>query len=80
MDLETRKKEFVQEFLKIRNEEIVSRLENILRKENENSVQNTSEPMSMEEFNLRIDKSMDDSRNEKLVKATDLKARMKKWG
>ncbi len=78
MDLETRKKEFVREFLKVQNEEIIIQLENILRKENK-SVQDKAEPMSVEEFNLRIDKSMDDSRSGKLVEASDLKARMKKW-
>jgi hypothetical protein len=80
MDLQTRKIEFVQEFLKIQSEEVVSRLEKILRKENKNSDQNNFEPMSIEEFNSRIDKSMNDSKNGKLIKATDLKAKMKKWG
>ncbi|MCC8359867.1 hypothetical protein [Salinimicrobium sediminilitoris] len=78
MDLEIRKKEFVREFLKVQNEEIIIQLENILWKENK-SVQDKAEPMSVEEFNLRIDKSMDDSRSGKLVEASDLKARMKKW-
>ncbi|MCY2685763.1 hypothetical protein [Salinimicrobium sp. TH3] len=78
MDLEIRKKEFVREFLKVQNEEIIIQLENILRKENK-SVQDKAEPMSVEELNLRIDKSMDDSRSGKLVEASDLKARMKKW-
>jgi hypothetical protein len=80
MDLQTRKIEFVQEFLKIQSEEVVSRLEKILRKENKNSDPNDFEPMSIEEFNSRIDKSMNDSKNGKLIKATDLKAKMKKWG
>jgi len=36
--------------------------------------------MTIEELNERIDKSMEDSKNGKLTKATDLKAKMKKWG
>ena len=80
MDLQKRKIEFVQEFLKIKNEEVVARLEKILRNEKNSSGRNHLEPMSIEEFNSRIDKSMDDSKNGKLIKATDLKARMKKWG
>jgi preprotein translocase subunit Sss1 len=39
MDLQTRKIEFVQEFLKVQSEEIIVRLEKILRKENKPSCQ-----------------------------------------
>ena len=80
MDLETRKIEFIQEFLKIRSEEVISRLEKILRKENKNPDNENFKPMSMEEFNERIDKSMDDSEKGRLIKASDLKAKMQKWG
>ena len=75
MDLQSRKIEFMQEFLKIQSEEVISRLENILRKEK----QKNFNPMSVEEFNLRIDKSMEDSKNGKLIEASELKAKMEKW-
>lgn len=80
MDLETRKIEFIQEFLKIRSEEVISRLEKMLRKENKTPDNENFKPMSMEEFNERIDKSMDDSEKGRLIKASDLKAKMQKWG
>lgn len=81
MDLQTRKIQFVQEFLEVQSEEVISRLEKILRKENTepDSDQDHFKPMSIEEFNSRIDKSMEDSRNGKLITAIDLKAKMKKW-
>ena len=75
MDLQSRKIEFMQEFLKIQSEEVISRLENILRKEK----QENFNPMSVEEFNLRIDKSMEDSKNGKLIEASELKAKIEKW-
>ena len=75
MDLQSRKIEFMQEFLKIQSEEVISRLENILRKEK----QENFNPMSVQEFNLRIDKSMEDSKNGKLIEASELKAKMEKW-
>ena len=75
MDLQSRKIEFMQEFLKIQSEEVISRLENILRKEK----QKNFNPMSVEEFNLRIDKSMEDSKSGKLIEASELKAKMEKW-
>ena len=79
MDLQTRKIEFVQEFLKIQSEEIISQLEKILRKENKSPDKENFKPMSIEEFNTRIDKSMSDSENGRLIKASDLKAKMDKW-
>lgn len=35
--------------------------------------------MSIEELNKRIDKSMEDSKNEKLTKSSDLIAEIKEW-
>jgi len=79
MDIQTRKIEFVQEFLKVESEDIITRLENILHKENKNSEKQEFQPMSIDEFNRRIDKSLEDSKNGKLIKARDLKAKMEKW-
>lgn len=75
MDLQSRKIEFVQEFLKIQSEEVISRFENILRKEK----QERFNTMTIQEFNLRIDKSMEDSKNGKLIEASELKAKIEKW-
>ena len=35
--------------------------------------------MTIEELNERIDKSMEDSQKGRLIKASDLKAKMEKW-
>ena len=67
MDLQTRKIEFVQEFLKVQSEEVISRLEKILWKENKSLDKEDFKPMTIEEFNLRIDKSMEDSKNGRLI-------------
>ena len=80
MDMQTRKIEFIQEFLKVQNEEVIHRLEKILQKESETSEKENFEPMTIDELNERIDKSMEDSQNGRLIKATDLKAKMEKWG
>jgi len=79
MDLQARKIEFVQEFLKVQSEEVISRLEKILRKENKTSDKEDFNPMTIDEFNLRIDKSMEDSKNGRLIEASDLKAKIEKW-
>lgn len=51
----------------------------LLRKEDFSSNPNEFEPMTIEEFNNRIDKSMEDSKNGRLISATDLKAKIKEW-
>ncbi|RKE94665.1 hypothetical protein [Ichthyenterobacterium magnum] len=79
MDLQTRKLELIQEFLKIQSEDVISRLEKILRKEKKNSDNGDFKPMSIEEFNSRIDKSMEDSINGRLTKSSELKAKIDKW-
>ncbi|MDT8415189.1 MAG: hypothetical protein RQ735_07405 [Flavobacteriaceae bacterium] len=79
MDIHTRKIEFIQEFLKVQSEEVIIRLEKILLKENKTSKNEDFKPMTIEEFNERIDKSMDDSKNGRLTKASDLKAKIEKW-
>lgn len=77
MDLQSRKIQFVQEFLKVQSEEVISRLEKILCQEHKSSNKEEFEPMSIEEFNTRIDKSMEDSENGRLIKESDVKAKMK---
>lgn len=79
MDLQTRKITFVQEFLRLQNEEIIGTLENILRKKKLDLYELNQKPMSLDKFNNEIDQAMEDSKNERLTKATDLKEKIKKW-
>lgn len=79
MNLEARKLSFIQEFLRLQNEEIVSGLENLLRKRKIELIENDFKPMSIEQFNSEIDQSLDDSKNDRLIKASDLKAKIQKW-
>ena len=58
MDLQSRKISFVQEFLSIESEEIISRLENFLKKEKKVNTTKEFSPMTMEEFQNRINQSI----------------------
>ena len=80
MNLEARKISFVQEFLRLQNEEIVSGLEKLLRKRKAELIEKNFKPMTMEEYNAEIDQAMEDSKNGRMIKATDLKAKIQKWG
>jgi len=78
MDLQSRKIEFVQEFLKLQSEEAISRLEKLLKIEKKWDGDGL-EPMSVEELNERIDKSMEDSKNGRLTEVNQLLAEIEKW-
>lgn len=72
MNLEARKIEFIQEFLKLQSEEAVSRLEKILRKEKNASDEQIIEPMTQSELNKRIDQSESDFGNSKFKTSSEL--------
>lgn len=72
MNLEARKIEFVQEFLKLQSEEAVSRLEKILKKERNAAEERMFEPMTQEELNKRIDRSESDFQNNRFKNSSEL--------
>lgn len=71
MDIQARKIEFIQEFLKLQSEDIVLRLERFLKMEKET----TFKPLTTEELNKRIDLSESDFNNKKFKSNTELKAK-----
>ena len=75
MDLQSRKIEFVQEFLKIQSEEVISRLEKVLRKEKKAMDDRISEPMTQDELNKRIDQSESDFLNNRFKSSSELLAK-----
>jgi len=79
MDLQSRKIAFVQAFLKLQNEAVITQLENVLHKEKANVVVEDFQPMAIEAFNARIDQSMEDSKNGRLIEASQVKANIEKW-
>lgn len=79
MDLQTRKISFVQEFLSIQSEEVISRLEKYLKKEKTAMAEKAFKPMTIEELNRRIDRSEQDSINGRLTEMNDFLAEIEKW-
>lgn len=77
MDLQTRKILFVQEFLKLESEKAISHLEKLLEKETENVSEFS--PMSLQEYQKRIDQSLDDSLNGRLIESNQLLSEIEKW-
>ena len=79
MNLETRKINFIQEFLNLDNEDIILGFENLLRKTKTEQIENSHKPMSLRQLNSEIDLAMEDSENGRMIKATDLKAKIRQW-
>ncbi len=75
MNLEARKIEFIQEFLKLQSEEAVSRLEKILSEEKNASGERLIDPMTQDELNIRIDQSESDFRNNRFKCSSELLAK-----
>ncbi len=73
MDIQTRKIAFIQEFLKIQSEEVLSRFETLLKKEG--SVKQP--PLSMDDFNRRIDQSENHFQNGNFKTASELLTKYK---
>ncbi|PQJ79136.1 hypothetical protein [Polaribacter porphyrae] len=72
MSLEARKIKFIQEFLKLQSEEVISRFEKILSNESKISSKRIFEPMTQDELNKRIDQSESDFRNNKFKNSSEL--------
>jgi hypothetical protein len=79
MDLEARKIIFVQEFLRLQNEEIISGLEKLLRKQKKDLFEKKLTPMSLEQFNREIDQALSDSEMGKITPAEELKNKVHTW-
>ncbi|MBE9466724.1 MAG: hypothetical protein IMY72_00210 [Bacteroidetes bacterium] len=79
MDLQTRKITFVQEFLRLQNEDIISGLEKLLQKRKSELYKKELKPMDLKQFNNEIDQALDDSENDRIIKATNLKSKIEKW-
>ncbi len=73
MDIQKRKLEFIKAFLKIQREEVIAQLEKILHSENVNIEREPIEPMTVEELHQRIEASMKDAQNDRIVESNELK-------
>lgn len=73
MDIQSRKLEFIHEFLKVQSEELISLLESVLKNDNEFM------PFTIEELNTRIEESLEDSRNERIIESNELLSEIKQW-
>ncbi len=79
MDLQTRKLQFIQEFLRINSEEIINKLDMFMHDERKKIHEQELKPMSLDQFNEMINRSEDDFVNDRVIEAKDLKDEIVKW-
>jgi len=79
MDIIARKLNFVQEFLRISDEDLVDKLETFLKTERKKRIDRDIKPMSKNEFNQMIEKAEDDINNGRVIDARELLEKVEKW-
>lgn len=78
MDIQSRKIAFMQAFLQLQNEELLSRLEEVLHSDKKQREDNVL-PMTVAELNQRVDCSVRDAENGRLTATEDLLVEIQQW-
>ncbi len=79
MNLQARKLDFIQEILNITDVGLFSRLENLLKAENEKTKESEPTPMSMQEFYSMINQSLADANAGRVIDNDTLKRKVEEW-
>jgi len=79
MDIQTRKLNFIQEFLRLRNIKLIEKLEKILLEDKAEDYEANLKPISIDNFNKMVDKSIEDAKQGNVSDARELKESVKKW-
>ncbi len=79
MDLQARKIHFVQEFLRLNNENIISKFEQILHTEKKKLYSETFSPMPLADFNQTIDHSEKDAASGRVKSTYELDKDLDSW-
>lgn len=80
LTIQTRKIQFIQSFLKVNDDDVISKFEELLLKAREKQLkQYISKPLTKKALNKLIDKAEDDKVQGKLTKAEDLLKQIEKW-
>lgn len=79
MDLQTRKIHFIQEFLRTANSSILEKFEKMLRQERKKMYEEEVKPMTLDQYEKRIDSALDDYKNKIVTNAKKLKKEISSW-
>jgi predicted component of type VI protein secretion system len=79
MDLQTRKLDFIQDFLKYANTSILEKFEEVLRQEREKELEQEIKPMTIKQYEQRISKALKDVELNRIKSARALKNEIATW-
>lgn len=79
MTVEARKLHFIEEFLKVTDENIISQMEHLLRNEKREQQENSLKPMNINEFKHIIDKAREDVEQGRVISHENLKQEILSW-
>ena len=79
MELQDRKIHFVQEFLRLNDEQIINTLERTLQSEKTKLYSGEVIPYTLDAFNKKIDRAEEDAKNGRVRTTDQLKNEMKSW-
>lgn len=72
MDIQSRKLEFIKDFLALQSEEAITQLEKLLKKSQKTESKESFKPFTLEELEDRISKSEDDFKNNRYKTSDEL--------
>ena len=79
MNIEARKISIVKELLNLDNERVVKAVEELLCKVKIENYENNLKPMSMAQYRAGIQMAIEDEKNNRLIRARDLKKKIREW-
>lgn len=74
-----RKLRFVQEFLRISDEEIIEKLEQLLSSERKKKISDEPVPLTLDELNKRIDQAEGDFKEGRFIESKELLKNVETW-
>jgi hypothetical protein len=79
MNIQARKLVLIEEFLRISDETLITKLELFIRQEKKISHERNLKPMSIDEFHEMIDQAKQDSEEGRVIAHEELKKKVKTW-
>ncbi len=79
MSIQARKLILIEEFLRISDESLISKLESFIKQEKKISYERNLQPMSVNEFHEMIDQAKGDSNIGRVISHHELKNKVKTW-
>lgn len=79
MNIQTRKLSLIEDFLRITDAKLISKIEEMLRAEKAKAYEKSLKPMSTKDFYAMVDESIKDVKEGKLSSQEEFKKKIKLW-